>query len=137
MSGGLIRLSTLLARVCLSLIFLFAAYGMIRDFERTVADMTTKGVPAAKAALVAALVMEIGGALLLLLGHRARLGAWVLILFLAPVTVLYHNFWSAPTPAAGTVQAIQFLKNLAIMGGLLLVGAYGGGPLGLDARRRR
>jgi putative oxidoreductase len=90
----------------------------------------------AKYMLALALCFEIAGAVMVLLGWRARFGALLLVLFLIPTTLVYHDFWIL-TGVQRTAQMLQFLKNLSIIGGLLMVCAYGSGPLGLDGRRRR
>jgi putative oxidoreductase len=135
MSGTLIRLTTLLGRVCIALIFLVSGAGKIANLQGTAAFMASKGIPAAPVVMLGALGCELGGAALVLLGFRARLGAFLLLVFLLPTTLLFHNFWSATGPE-GAAQTLEFLKNLGIMGGLLLLCAYGAGPLSLDARRR-
>ncbi len=135
MNATLIRFTTLLGRVCIALIFLISGAGKAADLPGTAAYMTSKGIPSASVLLLGALVCEFGGATLVLLGFRARLGAFLLLLFLIPTTFIFHNFWAA-TGAEATAQMLQFLKNVAIMGGLLLLCAYGAGPLSLDARRR-
>lgn len=136
MHAAQVRLMTTAGRVLLTLIFLVAAAGKLMDFQGTAQDLASRGVPLPRLALAVAIALEAGGALLVLLGFRARLGAWLLILFLVPVTLVMHNFWAS----AGNqriADLLQCLKNLAILGGLLLVGAYGGGPFSLDAARRR
>ena len=72
---------------------------------------------------VAALLTELGAGLSLLLGYKARLGALILFLFLIPVTLTFHNFWTYTDPKEHTVHMIMFMHNLALMGGLLLVGS--------------
>ena len=136
MSGGMIRLLTLLGRLCLAAIFFVSAFGKMSDIAGTTGYMASKGIPMAGVLLWAALFCEIVGALLLVVGFRARLGAFLLVLFLVPTTFVFHNFWSLAGQER-TAMLLQFLKNLGIIGGLLLVCAYGAGPLGLDARRRR
>jgi putative oxidoreductase len=136
MNGGLVRLTTFLGRVCLALIFFVSAAGKMADYGGTVGHMTEQGLPMAKYLLAGALVFEIAGGLMVLFGWRTRFGALLLVLFLIPTTLVYHDFW-AYTGVARTTQTLQFLKNLAIIGGLLMVCAYGSGPLGLDGRRRR
>ena len=136
MSGGMIRLTTLLGRVLLAAIFLVSGSGKLMDPAGTSAYMASKGIPMATFLMWGSLSFELLGALSLILGFRARIGALLLILFLIPTTLIFHNFWGL----AGNermLQMLNFLKNAAIMGGLLLVCAYGAGPLSLDARRRR
>jgi putative oxidoreductase len=69
-----------------------------------------------------------------LLGYRARLGAWLLMLFLMPVTVMMHNFWAVKDPMMAQIQQGFFLANLSRLGGALLIAHFGAGPLSLDAR---
>ena len=79
--------------------------------------------------------VEFVGGVMVLLGLWPRLGALALILFLIPATLMFHNFWAAP-PDHYMDQQMNFLKNLAIIGGLLMVIAYGSGPLSVLAERR-
>jgi len=136
MNGGLVRLTTLLGRVFLALIFFVSAAGKLADYGGTVGHMTSQGVPMAKFLLAGAVFFEIAGGLMVLLGRWARFGALLLVLFLIPTTLVYHDFWGY-TGVERTAQMLQFMKNLAILGGLLMVCAYGSGPLGFDGRRRR
>ena len=136
MNGGFIRICTLLGRICLAAIFFVSAAGKMSDIAGTTGFMASKGIPMAGLLIWGALACEIIGGLLVLVGFRARFGAFLLLLFLIPTTLIIHNFWGVAGQER-TAQMLQFLKNVAIMGGLLLVCAYGAGPLGLDARRRR
>ena len=73
----------------------------------------------------------------LLLGYKARLGALLLFLFLIPVTLTFHNWWTYADPKDQHTNMLFFLHNLALMGGLLLVMTWGPGPLSIDNRGRR
>jgi putative oxidoreductase len=97
--------------------------------------MATK-TPAPKATLALAIFAELAGGLSLLLGFLTRIGAVGLFIFLIPTTLLFHNFWAAPE-AQHQEQMVNFLKNLAVMGGLLMVVAYGAGPLSIDSAMRK
>jgi putative oxidoreductase len=111
----------LLGRVLLAAVFLFSAVGKILDPSGTRAMMESFGMPAAGPLLVAAIFVEVAGAILLLTGRAARWGALLLALFLIPTTLIFHTaFWDRS-------QLAHFLKNLAIIGGLLQVIAFGGG----------
>jgi putative oxidoreductase len=112
-------------RVLLSLIFVLSGISKIMDWPETVQFMQTQGLPMVPLLLGAAIVVEILGGLSVLIGWHARWGAWLLFLYLIPVTLILHNFW-AFTGAEQQMQLVNFLKNLAIMGGLLLVAAYDG-----------
>ena len=71
------------------------------------------------------------GGLSVLLGFHARLGAWLLVLFLAPVTLTIHRFWGIPDRGAAAMQRIQFIKNSALIGAALLIAYLGSGPYSL------
>jgi putative oxidoreductase len=71
------------------------------------------------------------------LGYHAKTGAWLLVLFLVPVTLAMHNFWDVPDPAAAQIQQIMFTKNLALLGCALFIAYFGSGPLSLDDYIRR
>ena len=81
-------------------------------------------------------VMALAGGLSVLMGFHTRAGAWLLVGFLVPVTLMMHNFWAVPDPHMAEMQRIMFMKNVSILGGILLLGYFGGGPLSLDQRRR-
>src|SRR5262249_4600910 len=72
-----------------------------------------------------------------LLGYRARLGAWMLVTFLVPVTLMMHNFWAVSDPQAAQMQQGMFMKNLSMLGGALMMTYFGAGPISLDARSGR
>ena len=85
---------------------------------------------------VAALLTELAGGLSLLLGHKARLGALALFLFLIPVTLTFHNFWTYTDPKEQQVNMLFFMHNLTLMGGLLLLMTIGPGPKSIDVKER-
>jgi putative oxidoreductase len=89
--------------------------------------MASHGIPLTAVALVGAIVVEILGGLSIILGLWIRAGAAALFLFLIPATLIFHTDFSQQT------QMIMFLKNLSIMGGLLLVVAFGSGTYHLQA----
>jgi putative oxidoreductase len=109
----------LLGRVLLSVIFILSGLGKLPHFHDVAAMMAGKGIPLASVALVITLLIEIGGGLMLLTGYKARYAALVIAVWLVPVTLVFHNFWAVPA-AQQQDQMINFLKNLAIIGGLLV-----------------
>jgi putative oxidoreductase len=109
----------LLGRVLLSVIFILSGLGKIPHFHDVAGMMAGKGIPLASVALAITLLIEIGGGLLVLTGFQARYAALVIALWLVPVTLVFHNFWASPA-AQQQDQMINFLKNLAIIGGLLV-----------------
>lgn len=82
-------------------------------------------------------IVALAGGLSVLLEYQTRLAAWLLTLFLIPVTLTMHNFWAAPDARAFQVESALFLRNVALLGGALLIGHFGGGPLSLDALLHR
>jgi len=82
-------------------------------------------------------VMALLGGLSVLLGYKAKWGAWLLIVFLIPVTLMLHNFWAVKDPMMAQIQMAMFLKNVSMVGGALLISQFGAGPLSLDARRSK
>jgi putative oxidoreductase len=107
-------------RVLLSLIFILSALGKLADLNGTAAFMRAAGMPAVGLLLPAGIVLELGGGLAILTGYGMRLGVAALIVFLIPATLIFHPFWQA-SGMERMGQMINFMKNLAIMGGLLIV----------------
>jgi putative oxidoreductase len=122
----------LLGRLFFALIFLAA--GPNHFASQTIAYAASQGVPLASFAVPFSGVLAIVGGLSILIGYRARLGAWLIILFLAGVTPMLHNFWTVADPMARQIQMIMFMKNLSMLGGALLITQFGAGPWSLDAR---
>jgi putative oxidoreductase len=123
----------LAGRLCYSLIFLMTAAGHFSG--KIVPYAAAAGVPLASLAVPASGVLAIAGGLSILLGYRARIGAWLLVVFLVPVTLMMHNFWAAKDPMMAQMQMMNFMKNLSMLGGALLITQFGAGPWSLDARR--
>jgi len=124
-----------LGRFFFALIFLIAAPN---HFTRpTIAFSASQGVPMASIAVPLSGVLAIAGGLSILLGYRAKLGAWLIVLFLIPVTFMLHKFWTVQDPMMAQIQMILFMKNVSMLGGALLISQFGAGPFSLDARRSR
>jgi putative oxidoreductase len=130
------RYGALAARLLLAHIFFLSALGKIMDWEGTELAMTKRGMFWVPLFLVVAIAFELGGSLSLIVGYKARLGALALFLFLIPTTLVFHNFWTYPADHQKE-QMINFMKNIAIMGGLWMVISFGPGLLSLDAWNRR
>ena len=94
--------------------------------------MASEGVPNPKFALFGAIGLLLLGCLSLILGAWTRIGAMFLFVFLAAATFYFHDFWRFTDPGQQQLQTIQFMKNLAIGGGLLSLAAFGGGPWSVD-----
>lgn len=126
-------LLTLIARLCLSAIFIFAGASKLIFFDQTHAYMASKGFTAIPFFLISAALLELIFGLCLLLGYKARFAATVLLLFLIPTSLIFHDFWTLEVGAERALQQILFLKNIAIMGGLIYVLCDGAGGLSLDS----
>jgi putative oxidoreductase len=125
-----------IGRVMLSMIFLMSAVGnKIPNFSEVAKYMTSEGVPAASFMLVGAIVFLIAGSLSIALGFKARVGAVLLIVFLVLATYFFHDFWAfAPDSKEFQMQMIQFMKNLALAGAMVMLVASGPGKGSLDNR---
>ena len=124
---------SLIGRIFLAVIFLVSGFGKVGGFEGLVGQIASKGFPVPEAFAVATIVIELGVALMLVVGWKARWAAFLIAVFVAIVTIFFHNFWAMPEAQKG-MQQIQFLKNLALIGGLLMVMAFGPGRLSVDKR---
>jgi len=129
------RYVPLVGRILYSLIFLMS--GMTVHFSaQGVQFAEAHGVPAASVLVPLSGILAVLGALSIILGYRAKLGAWLLVLFLVPVTFTMHAFWAITDPMQQSIQMSMFLKNLALLGGALLIAYHGAGPLSLDERKQ-
>lgn len=129
------RWAPLLGRILIALIFIVSGYGKITDLTGTSAHIAQQGLPMPYAAAILAAVVELGGGLAILFGCYSGCAAGMLFLFLIPVTYFFHN----PVGLVGAAkmqQQIQLLKNLAIMGGLLMLVGFGPGPASVDRNVR-
>jgi putative oxidoreductase len=128
--------TALVGRILLSAIFITSGFAKLSDPAGAVGYMNGVGIPNADILVYVAGSAELLGGLSLLVGFLARLGAFGLVLTLIPIQYYFHSFWNMEGAEAKT-QMVQFMKNLAIMGGLLTVFAHGPGRYSLDARLRR
>jgi putative oxidoreductase len=125
------NLASLFGRQLFSIIFILSSASHFKP--PTVEYAVQHGVPLASLLVPLSGIVALVGGLSVLLGYQTRLGAWLLTLFLIPVTLVMHNFWAAPDATAFQAERALFLRNVALLGGALLVGWSGGGPLSLDA----
>lgn len=118
----------LLARACLATIFIFEARDSILNFGRTRRQMEAYGFSwNTDTLLYGACIFLILGSLLLLLGYRPKLGAWMLLCYLVPITFVAHDWWTISESPDRRTMSIVFMKDLAIIGGLLMVAVNGSG----------
>lgn len=121
-----------LGRALYSAIFIMSLLGHFSP--QAIGYAAQSGVPAAGLLVPLSGVIAGVGGLSILLGYRAKLGAWLIVLFLVPVTVMMHNFWAVTDPMTAQMQQAMFMKNLSMLGGALLIAHFGAGPVSLDAR---
>jgi putative oxidoreductase len=122
----------LLGRFLFVLIFVMS--GPRHFMGSTIAYAAAQGVPLASIAVPISGLVALFGGLSILLGFRARIGAWLIVLFLVAVTPMMHRFWGVPDPMMAQMQMINFMKNVAMLGAALLITQLGSGPWSLDAR---
>jgi len=124
----------LLGRIFFSMIFILASVGHFS--AQTIGFAAAQGVPFASIAVPLSGIISLLGGLSVAFGYKAKYGAWLLVLFLLPITVMLHNFWAVKDPMMAQMQQAMFMKNVAMLGSALLVGYFGSGPLSLDGWRK-
>ncbi|HEY6863275.1 MAG TPA: DoxX family protein [Burkholderiales bacterium] len=128
------NLAALVGRVLLVLIFLGSGLDKVMHPDATLAYMNSAHLPAAQLLLWASVVVEIGAGLAMALGWKARWAAALLFLWMIPGTAVVHNPW-AGDPSQAQMQMVHLMKNISIMGGLLLALAFGPGGWSVDRRK--
>ncbi len=129
-------LLVLLGRVALAALFVWSGAGKIPHFANIASSIASKGLPLPQVLAAISVFVELGLGLAIIIGWRTRAAALLIALWLIPTTVLFHNFWAAPA-AQAMMQQIQFMKNLSIFGGMLLLMALGPGRMSVDGGRGR
>lgn len=122
----------LAARILMSSMFLWSGLGKIMAYSMMAGYATSKGLPMAGIAVAIAAVIEILGGLAILTGFHTRAASWVLFVYLIPTTIVFHNYWTMQGAMRIDTQT-HFMKNLAIMGGLLLLAHFGAGDSAFDS----
>jgi putative oxidoreductase len=126
--------TVLVGRILLGLIFVLSGFAKLSGFDGTAGYIGSKGLPLPQLLAALTIVVELGGGLALMAGFYTRQAVVALAGFSLLTAIVFHNFWAAPQ-AEQMMQQINFMKNLAIAGGMLVVAAFGPGRLSLDARR--
>ena len=124
----------LAARILLALIFMLAGLSKLTGLQGTTAYIASQGLPMPAVLALASGLLELLAGLAVAIGFKARLAAALLAAFTLLASLLFHNFWAMPADQA-IVNQLMFMKNLAIVGGLLLIVAHGAGPVSVDTRR--
>jgi len=123
--------AVLVGRMLLALLFVISGFGKIPGFEGTAANIARQGLPMPYVLTVLAILFELGGGIAIVLGWKTRWAAGALILFTIVITPIYHRFWGVP-PEVAAAQHIHFMKNVSILGGLLILFAFGPGRYSMD-----
>ena len=117
MENTLNRYGPLVGRLLIAFIFVYSGFGKVTGFDGTVGYIA-----------IAAIIVELGGGLLLIAGWKTRWAAAAMLIFTGMAALLFHNFWAVPADQAQN-QMIHFMKNISIMGGLLFVVVHGSGSI--------
>ena len=125
---------TFVGRLLIAVLFLPAGIGKLMGFAGTVGYITSAGMPVPEVSAALALVIEIGGGLALIVGFRTRWVALVLAFFTLVASFYFHNYWDLPAGQQMMMQ-LMFFKNMAVIGGLLTLAAWGPGGWSVDAKR--
>jgi putative oxidoreductase len=121
---------SLVGRILMALLFVPSGFSKIGGFAGAVSYAAAKGVPLPELAIAMAIVVELGLGLLLLVGFQTRWAALAIAFFTFVITFIFH-------PLSDPAQAQAFFKNIAVVGGLLTVAAWGAGAWSVDAKRGR
>ena len=120
-------LTDLIGRIFLATIFIFEAIDSTLYFDKTKLVMTEHGLTGNQNFLLyGAIFLLFAGGLMVLFGYRSTLGAILLLMYWVPVTFILHDFWNCPKEELRE-QSILFMKNFAIIGGLLMLAGKGSG----------
>jgi putative oxidoreductase len=131
------RASTaLVGRILIAAIFIVSGIAKLTDIAGTAGYMTAVGIPNAPTLAVIAGLAELIGGLAIAFGFLGRLASLGLILVMVPTTLIFHGFWNFEG-AEMKAQMVNFMKNLAIIGGLALLYAQGPGLYSVDRKMRR
>lgn len=128
-SGSII----LLGRLLFAMIFILS--GPRHFMASTIAYAAAQGAPMSSIVVPVSGLFAFLGGLSILLGLRARVGAWLIVIFLAGATPIMHKFWGIADPMMAQMQMINFMKNVSMLGGALIITQLGSGPWSLDGGR--
>jgi putative oxidoreductase len=126
-------ITTLAGRILIAVIFLISGFFKVGGYAQIVGYAAAMHLPAPGVAIAAAAAVELACGLAILAGFKTRVAAWLLFLYLIPVSFIFHNFWAVQGQEQ-QMQMVNFLKNVAIMGGLLVLSVNGAGAYSADGR---
>jgi putative oxidoreductase len=124
----------LIGRILFSLIFIMTILGSFS--VGTIAYASSAGVPMASMLVPLSGIIALLGALSIILGFKAKIGGWLIIIFLIPVTFYMHQFWAVQDQMAMQMQMANFMKNISMLGGALLITYFGAGPVSIDNMKK-
>ena len=127
---------SLVGRLLMAVLFLPAGISKIAGFAGTVGYIASKGVPLPEVAAIIAIIIEVVGGIALTLGFKTRWAALALAAFTLVATVMFHNYWTLPAEQQ-MMQQLMFMKNIAVIGGLLTLAAWGAGAWSVDGKNSR
>ncbi|MGJ7541306.1 DoxX family protein [Variovorax sp. LT1R16] len=132
-TSGSQDVAALVGRILLAALFVPAGFSKLMGFAGTVGYIASVGLPLPQVAAAVAILVELGLGLALLVGFKTRWAAIGIALFTLVATFAFHNYWAMPADKA-FVNQLMFFKNIAVVGGLLVVWAFGPGRLSIDKR---
>ncbi|MFZ3200635.1 MAG: DoxX family protein [Candidatus Acidiferrales bacterium] len=125
--------TALIGRILISQVFILAGINKFAHFSMMTGFLAAKSLPAPAFCLACAAVLEMLAGIAVLIGFQTKIAAWLLFLYVIPTTLLLHNFWAMQGTERMDSQ-VHFMKNLAIMGGLLLLASFGPGGCSVDSK---
>jgi putative oxidoreductase len=126
----------LVGRLLLASLFLPAGIGKIMNFAGTAGYIGSVGLPLAEIGVAIAILVEVGGGAALLVGFQTRLVSLVLALFTLAASIIFHAYWAIPDAKVAYMQQLMFNKNIAVVGGLLVLAVAGAGAFSVDGKRK-
>lgn len=120
----------IIGRILFSIIFLFTIIGHFS--ATTIGYAASQGLPMASVLVPLSGVIACLGAISIIIGFKAKWGAWLLVIFLIPVTFMFHKFWAITDPMQQQMQMAFFMKNISMLGAALMITYFGSRPYSFD-----
>ena len=133
MNPSTVNAAALVGRILLALMFVISGFMKIGGFAGVAGYIGSKGLPMPEVLAALTIALELGGGILLVIGYKVRVVSILFFLWLIPTTLIFHKFWGIDAAQVQN-QMNNFLKNVSIMGAMLLVFAFGPGAYSVDKR---
>ena len=133
MNPSTVNAAALIGRILLAALFVISGFNKIGGFSGVAGYIGSKGLPMPEVLAALTIALELGGGILLMIGYKVRIVSILFFLWLIPTTLLFHKFWGIDAAQVQN-QMNNFLKNVSIMGAMLLVMAFGPGAYSVDKR---